>query len=177
MSKPEGNPLEALVEHVGRYPMPAFVFVREGLNAASESVHGPATAVHESLQHFLSLKNLDWDDLIAKYHSGELPDPIIEAIEAAGGCEKLNRHVSGGELCWAMRDVALRRWGLLSRVVLNSWNIYSTKDFGRIVFGFIDLNLMQRQPEDTMEDFEGVFSFEEAFDETFRGQLEEGIDN
>ena len=52
---------------------------------------------------------------------------------------------------------------MLARVVLESWNIQSTDDFGRIVFGFIDLDLMQKQAGDKIEDFEKVFSFDEAF--------------
>ena len=56
---------------------------------------------------------------------------------------------------------------MLARVVLESWNIESTADFGRIVFGFIDLDLMRKQPEDRMEDFDGVYDFCEAFDRTF----------
>ena len=83
--------------------------------------------------------------------------------KAAGGCEKLNRHVGGAELCWGLRDYALNRWGMLARVVLESWNIQSTDDFGRIVFGFIDLDLMQKQAGDKIEDFQKIFSFDDAF--------------
>ena len=52
---------------------------------------------------------------------------------------------------------------MLARVVLESWNIQSTDDFGRIVFGFIDLDLMQKQVDDKIEDFEKIFPFEDAF--------------
>ena len=155
--------LEDLVEHVGRYPEQAFLFVREGLSYAAEKVHGLETDAHRHLQLYLAEKKMDWNDMIAQYHAGQLPEPVVEAIEAAGGCEKLNRHVSGAELCWGLRDYALKRWGMLARIVLESWNIESTDDFGRIVFGFIDLDLMQKQVGDKMEDFEKVFSFDEAF--------------
>ena len=67
----------------------------------------------------------------------------------------------------------LERWGMLARVVLESWSITSTVDFGRIVFGFIAFDMMQKQPGDQMEDFEDVFTFEDAFDETFRAGLRE----
>ena len=56
---------------------------------------------------------------------------------------------------------------MLARVVLESWNIKSTADFGRIVFGFIDLDMMRKQPEDRVEDFDEVYDFREAFDRTF----------
>ncbi len=172
-----GKTLQDLVEHVGRYPEEAFVFTREGLSHAADHIHGPETEAHRALQHYLAGYDLDWDDLIARYHKGELPEPVVQAIEAAGGCEKLNRHVGGRELCWALRDYALKRWGILARVVLESWNIRSTTDFGRIVFGFIDLDLMRKQDGDTLEDFNDVYSFHEAFDEPFRAGLQDGDPN
>ncbi len=157
--------LQDLVKHLGHYPEEAFLFVREGLNFAADHTHGPETEAHRHLHHYLMFHELDWLDLVAKYHTGELPEPVVEAIEAAGGCEKLNRHVTGRELCWALRDYALKRWGLMARVVLESWNIKSTGDFGRIVFGFIDFDMMRKQPGDAAEDFEDVYSFDEVFND------------
>jgi len=167
--------LQDLVKHVGRYPEDAFLFVREGLAFASERLHGPETEAHRNLHHFLMQNGLDWGDLIAQYHGGDLPEPLREAIETAGGVDKLNRHVSGRDLCWALRDYALHRWGIMARVVLDKWNIRHTRDFGRIVFGFIDFDMMRKQSEDRLEDFEEVFTFREAFDESFRGEaMEDG---
>ena len=105
-----GKTLADLVAHVGRFPEEAFLFVRDGLSYASDRIHGPETESHRLLQHYLGQQDLDWNDLIALYHTGELPEPVVDAIDAAGGCEKLNRHVSGRELCWALRDYALRDW-------------------------------------------------------------------
>jgi uncharacterized repeat protein (TIGR04138 family) len=172
-----GKTFQDLVKHVGRYPAEAFFFVREGLGYAAEEVHGPETEAHRVLHRFLNENDLDWDDLLSKYQSGALPEPIVEAIEAAGGCDKLNRHVSGRELCWALRDYALKRWGIMARVVLESWNIRQTDDFGRIVFGFIDFDLMRRQDGDTLDDFNDVYSFTEALDEPFRRGLQNGESN
>ena len=166
--------LRDLVEHVSRYPEEAFLFVRDGLSYAAERVHGKETEAHRHLYQFLVANEMDWSDLVTRYYSGSLPDPVVAAVDAAGGCEKLNRHVGGRELCWGLRDFALDRWGLLARVVLSAWNITSTGDFGRIVFGFIDFDLMQKQMEDRIEDFDDVYDFEEAFDKSFCIALESG---
>ncbi len=163
-----GKTLADLVAHVGRFPEDAFMFIRDGLSYASDEIHGAETESHRLLQHYLSQQDLDWNDLIAKYHTGELPEPVVDAIDAAGGCEKLNRHVSGRELCWSLRNYALKRWGILARTVLESWGVRSTMDFGRIVFGFIDLDMMRKQDGDTLEDFADVYDFVEAFEEPFR---------
>jgi uncharacterized repeat protein (TIGR04138 family) len=155
--------LQDIVKHVGRYPEDAFLFVREGLGVASEHVHGAETEAHRRLQKLLLAQDLDWSDLAAMYHNQQLPEPVVKAIEEAGGVDNLNRHVSGRELCWALRDFALDRWGQLAPLVLGSWNIRRTLDFGRIVFGFIDFDLMRKQDNDRLEDFEDVYNFEEAF--------------
>jgi len=159
--------LEDLVEHVGRYPAEAFLFIREGLGHAVERIHGPETDAHRFLHQYLTDNELDWSDLVAQYHTGTLPEPVVGAIDDSGGCDKLNRHITGRDLCWGLRDFALKRWGMLARVVLESWNVRSTADFGRIVFGFIDLDMMRKQPDDRVEDFEEVYDFREAFDQTF----------
>jgi uncharacterized repeat protein (TIGR04138 family) len=78
------------------------------------------------------------------------------------------RHVSGEALCWGLRDLAQERWGLLARTVLAQWNITSTRDVGAIVFDLIECGLMERQESDTPEDFDDVFDFRKAFDESFR---------
>jgi uncharacterized repeat protein (TIGR04138 family) len=160
--------LQDLVSRVGRYPEDAFLFVRDGLSHAAENVHGPETDSQRTLHEFLSQHDLDWNDLVAAHEAQQLPKPIMDAIDTAGGCEKLNRHISGRQLCWGLRDLALARWGMLARTVLESWNIRDTRDFGRIVFAFIDLEMMRKQPEDRVEDFDGVFDFREAFDRAFR---------
>ena len=158
--------LEELVRHVGRYPEEAFIFLREGLSFAADQIHGSETNAHRALQHYLAQNELDWNDLIGDYHTGDLPASVMEAIDLAGGCEKLNRHVSGRELCWALRDYAQDRWGLMAKVVLDSWRIRGTLDFGRIVFGFIDFDMMRKQDNDTLTDFEDVYRFDDAFIES-----------
>jgi uncharacterized repeat protein (TIGR04138 family) len=72
-------------------------------------------------------------------------------------------HVSGQELCLGLRDYAIRRYGLLARTVLRRWNINSTDDFGRIVFALVEAGLMRKTDRDHIEDFQGVYDFDEEF--------------
>lgn len=78
--------------------------------------------------------------------------------------EGRGRHVTGQELCHALRDVALERWGPLARLVLSRWGIRATRDFGEMVYLMIGLGLMGRQDSDDINDFDHVYRFEEAFD-------------
>ena len=86
------------------------------------------------------------------------PEPELMNPAMAG-----KRHVSGEELCEALRALAVRRWGMMARTVLSSWHIHGTLDFGKIVYAMIDNHLMQRTDEDSLEDFRDVFDFDQAF--------------
>ena len=77
--------------------------------------------------------------------------------------EKADHHVSGQQLCFGLRDLAIEKFGLLAPLVLSHWKISRTDDFGRIVFAMIDAGLMSRTDEDSADDFRAVYEFEEAF--------------
>ncbi|NOT09478.1 MAG: hypothetical protein HOP28_14905 [Gemmatimonadales bacterium] len=77
------------------------------------------------------------------------------------------RHVSGAELTLACRDFAFDQYGLLARTVLEFWGIKGTEDFGRIVFSLVDVGLLITQPTDRAEDFQAVYSFDQAFDDAY----------
>lgn len=78
------------------------------------------------------------------------------------------RHVSGKELLGGIRDFALEQYGPMSRTVLNYWGIHETVDFGRIVFALVEANILRKQPEDKLEDFENIFDFKDAFDKGYK---------
>lgn len=74
-----------------------------------------------------------------------------------------SRHVSGQQLCMGLRDYAIKQFGLLARTVLNSWNIRRTEDFGRLVFILVESGIMRKSEEDSLDDFSGVYDFDETF--------------
>ena len=74
-----------------------------------------------------------------------------------------NCHVTGKQVCLSIRDLALERWGFLARNVLLHWNIRASLDFGHMVYLMINAGFMHKTDEDSLEDFRGVFTFEEAF--------------
>lgn len=80
------------------------------------------------------------------------------------------RHVSGPELTLACRDFALEQYGLMARTVLEHWGVKGTDDFGRIVYALVEVGLLVTQPGDKVEDFEGVYAFEQAFDDGYKWQ-------
>ena len=77
------------------------------------------------------------------------------------------RHISGAELAGAVRDLAIDRFGVLARVVLEHWGVHSTEDIGEIVFLLVDNGVLAKQETDRREDFANVFSFEEVFESEY----------
>ena len=77
------------------------------------------------------------------------------------------RHISGRELAFACRDLALDRFGVMSRLVLEHWGVRSTSDIGDVVFTLVDLGLLMSQSNDTRDEFVAVFDFDQAFEREY----------
>ena len=111
--------------------------------------------VFEALQH-------------AQQHMGLGAEQLVEASEPG---EPPERHVTGQELCEAMRQYAHQQYGYLAKSVMNHWGINSTGDFGEIVFNLIEIEQMRKTPNDRREDFDDVFDFDEGFRHSFQFSL------
>src|SRR5688500_2151398 len=77
------------------------------------------------------------------------------------------RHISGRELAEGCRDLALQRWGLMAKTVLEFWGITSTRDLGEIVFALVELGVLVKQEEDSIDSFAAVYDFEEVFESRY----------
>ena len=73
------------------------------------------------------------------------------------------RHISGQELLEGMRVYAIKEFGPLAKRVLNEQGICECLDFGHIVFNLVEVGLLGKTDEDSIEDFAGGFDFDEAF--------------
>ena len=73
-------------------------------------------------------------------------------------------HVTGKELLEGIRQLALRKFGPLTKTVFWSWGVLNTADWGEIVFNLIEQDLMGKQESDRKEDFVDVYDFSRAFD-------------
>ena len=85
--------------------------------------------------------------------------------------ETEERHISGDKLAIGLGDIAQEKWGRLAKVVLNDWGVYTTRDFGEIVYLMIANEWMRAQDEDEIEDFDNVFDFETRFEQSFHFNL------
>lgn len=73
------------------------------------------------------------------------------------------RHVTGKELVEGIRQHALHQFGPMTRTVLKTWGVETTRDFGNIVFNLVSAGLLGRTDEDKVEDFDNCYSFDDAF--------------
>ncbi len=137
------HPIIQLVQEDRRYTFEAYVFVFEALHYAQDVLHmgaeGPSEPPHQPAAE-----------------SEERRTPVSE------------RHVTGQELCDAIRRYALEQYGYMAKTVLNSWGIHKTNDFGEIVFNLIRVGQMRKTPSDARVDFDNVYDFDTALKQEFK---------
>jgi uncharacterized repeat protein (TIGR04138 family) len=140
--------ISRLLEEDRRYPLAAYIFLYEALHFA---------------QNVLGLGN--------EVPSEPLPPGTLETEEDEEAASQ--RHVTGQELCEAIRQFALDQFGYMAKTVLNRWGICSTGDFGNMVFNLIRVGRMRKTPADRREDFDNVYQFDTAFQQQFRIMIPE----
>jgi len=79
-----------------------------------------------------------------------------------------NPHLTGRELLFGFRDLALDEFGPMAATVLEIWGLTSSEDVGEMVFQLIEMGAFGKSDDDSREDFREVFTFEEAFREPFQ---------
>ena len=142
------NEIVELLREDKRYKFAAYAFVFEALSYA-HTVLGmgePAAAAD------------DEGAASAKSKKSEKSDE--EAVA--------ERHLTGQQLCEAIRRYALEQYGYMAKCVLNSWGLQKTGDFGDIVFNLIRIGHMRKTDTDRREDFDDVFDFETALQQGFK---------
>jgi uncharacterized repeat protein (TIGR04138 family) len=133
------NPVTRLLQEDPRYRLEAYQFVREALSYAQDVL----TAGDETKEK-------------------EPKDPQPE--ETA----EVDRHLTGQQLCEAIRQYALDQFGYMAQVVLKSWGVTCTSDFGEIVYNLIRIGFMKKSDTDRREDFNDVYNFDDALRQQFQ---------
>lgn len=137
------HPLAQLLREDKRYKLEAYIFVFEALNYAHNVMGlGSGESSAESRSAAKSSRRR-----AAKEATAEEP-------------EEDERHLTGQQLCEAIRQYAQEQFGLMAKCVLNEWGVYKTGDFGEIVFNLIAIEQMRKTKDDRREDFDDVFDFD-----------------
>jgi uncharacterized repeat protein (TIGR04138 family) len=141
------HPIAKLLKDDRRYKIDAYVFVFEALQYAHNVLKMGSERPPES--------ETEDDD----------PDET--------GARESERHLTGQQLCEAIRQYALEQYGYMAQDVLQSWGITSTGDFGEIVFNLIRVGQMRKTKDDAREDFNDVFDFDTGLRQSFKITLPE----
>lgn len=72
-------------------------------------------------------------------------------------------HVSGQQLLEGIRQYALKQFGPMVPTVFGYWNLEQCEDFGMMVYHLIEIGVFGKSDRDSLEDFQGGYSFHEAF--------------
>jgi uncharacterized repeat protein (TIGR04138 family) len=116
-----------------------------------------------------NFQELDWDRIRVREPRFDRPAYlfVLEALQFQQERLSAPRHVNGRELATAVRDLALNKYGVLARLVLEHWGVRATADVGDIVFTMVDLGLLLSQPTDSRLDFVNVYEFDQAFEQAY----------
>lgn len=107
--------------------------------------------------------------LEAKYHHDayrfiyEALHHTQQKLDRASANSEEDAHITGQELMRGVRELAIRRYGLLTKNVFAHWGVRSTGDFGRMVFEMIERGEMRKTDRDQLSDFFDVYDFDDAF--------------
>jgi uncharacterized repeat protein (TIGR04138 family) len=148
--------IRKLLKEDRRYKPDAYQFVQEALGYAQNTLEMGAAqpTVSEASSTDESPPEMD-----AETESLAGTDVVSAGVE---------RHLTGQQLCEAIRQFALEQYGLMAKVVLNRWGIRTTSDFGDIVYNLISVGCMKKSKHDRREDFNDVYDFETAFSKGFQ---------
>ena len=92
---------------------------------------------------------------------------VLAALEFQQGRMDERRHLTGRELAGAVRDLALEKFGVMARMVLEHWGVKGSADIGDVVFTLVECSLLQALPTDTRDDFVDAVDFDRAFERDY----------
>lgn len=91
---------------------------------------------------------------------------ILVALEYTLSKLDVRRHLTGQELSRGIAEFARDQYGLMAKLVLDTWGIRATLDFGEIVYLLIEHGLLSKTDKDSKEDFEDVYCFDDEFSDS-----------
>ncbi len=127
----------------------------------SEKVHPIIELLEQDQRYHIEAYQFVREALAYAQETLKMP---AQKTDEEGGAD---HHITGQQLCEAIRRFALEKYGYMAKLVLANWGIHQTGDFGEIVYNLIRIKQMKKSDADRREDFDNVYDFENAFDPVF----------
>jgi|UniRef100_A0A7C4XAR8 uncharacterized repeat protein (TIGR04138 family) len=93
---------------------------------------------------------------------------VLEALHYTREKFKVQRHVTGKQLLEGIKELGLKKFGALTKMVFEYWGVKNTIDFGNIVFNMVEERILSKTEEDKLDDFKDVYDFEEVFVKNYK---------
>ena len=101
--------------------------------------------------------------------AGPLPIPLPIRPCNMGTSVRVAKYISAPAN--EAKKFALREFGFMARVVLETWGVARTEDIGEIVFNMVNHGLLGKTPTDSRADFESGYDFLKGLDDSFELEL------
>lgn len=88
---------------------------------------------------------------------------INDGLQYAYKMTGRKERITALQLLEGIRHPKPERYGPLTKIVLNSWGIFTTDDIGEVLFNLYEADLMLKTNADRIEDFHAVYDFDQAF--------------
>ena len=98
---------------------------------------------------------------------------VLEALFYTREKLKKEKHVTGRELLGGIKELALKRYGSMSKAVFEHWGVKKTIDFGNIVFNMVNEKILSQTEEDSLTDFKDIYDFDEIFVKNYQFEVKE----
>jgi uncharacterized repeat protein (TIGR04138 family) len=92
-----------------------------------------------------------------------LKDSLDHTIKIRKKAREGTGHVTGQQLLEGIRQHALKQFGPMTITVLRYWGVERCEHFGEMVFNLIKVGIFGKTDSDTLEDFKGAYTFNDAF--------------
>ena len=86
---------------------------------------------------------------------------ISDAVAYTIGKLESHRHVSAAELLEGVREYAFSQYGVVAPQVLRRFGLLNARNVGDVVYLLISVKLLSASPDDSPEDFNIKFSWEQ----------------
>jgi len=101
---------------------------------------------------------------------------VLEALFSTRKKERIKGHITGRQLLEGIRDLALQRYGLMTKTVFEHWGVRETIDFGNIVFNMVNEKILGKTEHDRITDFKNIYDFNEVFVNSYKMDVKETED-
>lgn len=134
--------IREIIKEDSRYKLEAYYFVWDAMKFAYDNLILGSCPKNESCN--------------SDYENEELDEP-----------ENVPKHLTGEELCNALRIYSLHMFGFMAKTVLAQWGVKKTDDFGSIVYNMVRHGNMRVTEKDKPDDFNNLYDFQTAFCDEF----------